>query len=133
MPTVSITRLRVRKLRYLLSFLVWAVRATRQARRAPGNISVGLLRDRNNTYWTKTVWKDDASMNAFMMSEPHRAAMPKLLEWCDEASLVRWSQDGVEPPLWTDAHRRLEAEGRLSKVNHPTEAHRRLKFPPPRG
>lgn len=99
MAAVSITRLRVRKLRYLPPFLVWAIRATRQARRAPGNISVGLLRDRNNTYWTKTVWKDDASMKAFMMSE----------------------------------HRRLEAQGRLSKVNYPTEAHRRLKFPPPRG
>jgi quinol monooxygenase YgiN len=133
MPSVSITRLRVRKWRYLLSFVVWAMRSAKQAKQAPGNLGVGLLRDRGNAFWTKTVWTDDAAMRAFMLSNPHKAAMPKLLEWCDEASLVRWTQEGADLPSWQDAHQRLETEGRPSKVNHPSEAHRALKFPPPKG
>ena len=27
-------------------------------------------------------------MNAFRITPPHRDAMPKLLEWCDEAAVV---------------------------------------------
>jgi quinol monooxygenase YgiN len=133
MPSVSITRLRVRKWRYLPSFVLWALRSARQARQAPGNLGVDLLRDRHNAFWTKTVWTDDAAMRAFMLSHPHKAAMPKLLDWCDEASLVRWTQDDASLPSWTDAHRWLEQNGRPSKVNHPSDAHRALKFPPPNG
>jgi quinol monooxygenase YgiN len=131
--SVSVTRLRVRKWRYLPAFILWSVRSAAQARRAPGNLAVSLLRDRNNAFWTRTTWKDDAAIKAFMMSEPHRSAMPKLLEWCDEASLVRWSQLDGALPSWAEAHRRLQLEGRPSKVNHPTEAHRALTFPPPKG
>ena len=133
MPSVSVTRLRVRKWRYLPLFILWSVRSANQAKKAAGNLGVGLLRDRNNVYWTKTVWTDDGAMRTFMLSEPHRSAMPKLLEWCDEASLVRWPQEGSHLPSWSDAHRRLEAEGRPSKVNHPSETHRSLKFPVPKG
>ena len=133
MPSVSITRLRVRKWRFLPWFVMWATRSARQAKRAPGNLGVGLLRDSNNAFWTKTVWTDDAAMRAFMLSAPHKAVMPKLLEWCDEASLVRWTQDNANLPSWDDAHRRLEQHGRPSKVNHPSEAHRALRFPPPKG
>src|SRR5215475_11905556 len=68
MPSVSITRLRVRKWRYLPLFVVWAARSVRQAKRAPGNLGVGLLRYRRNAFWTKTVWEDDAAMRAFMLS-----------------------------------------------------------------
>jgi hypothetical protein len=57
--------------------------------------------------------------------------MRSLLEWCDEASLVRWTQDGPELPSWQEAHRRLEEEGRPSKVNHPSPAHLAHTFPPP--
>jgi hypothetical protein len=133
MPSVSVTRLRVRKWRYLPSFVLWSLRSAQQARRAPGNMGVWLLSDRSNTFWTKTVWHDDAAMRAFMLSDPHKSAMPKLLEWCDEASLVRWSQADASPPSWDEAHRRLQLEGRQSKVNHPSDAHRALKFPAPKG
>jgi len=133
MPVVSVTRLRLRKWRYLPAFILWSLRSEKQARKAPGNLGVGLLRDKNNTFWTRTLWKDEGAMKAFMLSTPHGAAMPKLLTWCDEASLVRWTQDTAELPSWEEAHRRLENEGRPSKINHPSDAHRERKFPPPKG
>jgi hypothetical protein len=57
--------------------------------------------------------------------------MRSLLEWCDEAALVHWTQEGADLPSWEEAHRRLEQEGRPSKVNHPSPTHLAHKFPAP--
>jgi hypothetical protein len=131
MPVVSITRLRVRSWRYFPSFALHTFRIAFQAAKADGVLKVTLLRDPHNTYWTSTSWASEAAMKAFMHAKPHGPTMRRLLEWCDEASLVHWTQDGPDLPTWTEAHRRLVAEGRPSKVNHPTAAHTALTFPPP--
>jgi len=70
-------------------------------------------------------------MKAFMLASPHGPTMRKLLEWCDEAALVHWTQAAAELPFWPEAHRRLLQEGRKSKVNHPTEAHLAHALPEP--
>ena len=90
MPHVSITRLRVRSWRYLPAFFVAALRSALQARRAKGNLAVGMLREARNTFWTRSLWTDEAAMRAFMVSGAHRMIMPRLLEWCDEASVAGW-------------------------------------------
>jgi hypothetical protein len=132
MPLVSITRLRVRALRYLPIFSFNALRAARQAKTASGNLAVSLLADANFAFWTRTLWQDDAAMRAFMVSGAHRKIMPRLLEWCDEASVAHWTQDSVEIPSWLEAHSRMLAEGRRSKVNHPSDAQLRFEIPVPR-
>ena len=131
MPFISITRLRVRSWRYLPPFFIQALRINRQAAAAEGNLAVRLLRDRGNTFWTATSWTSPASMKAFMIAKPHGPVMRKLMNWCDEASLVHWEQAFAELPSWQEAHRRLEQEGRLSKVHHPSPAHAAHKYPAP--
>ena len=71
-------------------------------------------------------------MKAFMLASPHGPAMRKLLDWCDEAALVHWSQPDPELPPWPEAHGRLQGEGRPSKVNHPSQDQRQFVIPPPR-
>jgi heme-degrading monooxygenase HmoA len=132
MPFVSITRLRVRRWRYQPQFLFQSFRAARQAKRAAGNLVVSVLRDADRAFWTRTVWRDEAAMRSFMRSGVHRRIMARLAEWCDEAALVHWVQDANEPPSWAEAHRRLQQEGRRSRVSHPTEAQRRFEIPEPR-
>jgi hypothetical protein len=131
MPLVSITRLRVRSWRYLPPFFVAAFRSAWQARRAEGNLAVSILREAHNTFWTRSLWTDEADMKSFMMSGTHRTIMPKLLEWCDEASVARWTQDSAQEPTWEEAHQRMQRDGRASRVNYPSEAHRRFDFPAP--
>jgi hypothetical protein len=82
-------------------------------------------------FWTSTSWDSEAAMRAFMLAPPHGPVMRKLIEWCDEAALGHWTQDSPELPSWTEAHRRMQAEGRTSKVNHPTEAHRKFEIGAP--
>ena len=132
MPFVSITRLRVRRWRYVPQFLVQSIRAARQAKRSAGSISVSVLRDADRAFWTRMVWRDEVAMRAFMRSGVDRRIMARLPEWCDEAALVRWVQDRDEPPSWAEAHRRLQGEGQRSRVSYPSEAQRRFEIREPR-
>ncbi len=120
MPFISITRLRVRSFRYLPVFLIGAFRSARQAKNAPGNLAVSLLSDANFTFWTRTLWNDERSMRGFMLAGLHRRVMPRLLQWCDEAAIAHWLQDSLEPLSWQEAYRRLQQEGRASKVDYPS-------------
>ena len=130
-PLVSVTRLHVRSWRYLLPFFVFTFRSYRQAKNAEGNLGGSLLHDHHNAFWTRTVWTSEEVMRSFMVSGPHGRAMRRLLEWCDEAALVHWSQEGDELPDWNEADRRLLQEGRRSKVNHPSRAHEGYFIPKP--
>ncbi len=59
-------------------------------------------------FWTLSVWKDRASANAFVSSEPHAAAVRKFQKWAGSGTgFVHWnSSDGTID--WDEALRRLE-------------------------
>ena len=123
MPVVSITRLRVRSWWLLPLFFLRTWQAARQAAVSEGNLGVALLRDRHVTFWTGTCWSSEGSMKAFMHAGVHGPVMRKLLDWCDEAALVHWTQEGADLPSWEQAHTRLQQDGRRSKVHHPSANH----------
>ncbi len=131
MALISVTRLRVRSLRYLLPFVWQALAAARQVERSSGFLSGRLLREAKNTFWTLTAWEDEAAMRAYILAGAHREVMPKLLNWCDEASVVHWNQSEAELLDWIEAHRRMIEEGRPSKVHHPSPAHAALQIRAP--
>jgi hypothetical protein len=76
---------------------------------------------RGLTFWTRSVWKDEASLKSFMIHTPHRKVMPKLYGWCDEAAIGRWVTESETPPSWEEAGRRIVSDGRLSRVKVPSE------------
>lgn len=128
MPLIAITRLRVRGRRFLPAFFVQTLRAAIQARRAQGNLAVTVLRDAQRTFWTRTAWTDESAMRLYLAADPHRRIMRSLASWCDEASVVHWIQPSAQPPSWSEAHRRMQGEGRPSRVDHPTEARREYRI-----
>jgi hypothetical protein len=79
------------------------------------------------------MWESDADVKRYMIAQPHGEAMRKLLDWCDEAALVRWEQESIVLPEWKEAHRRMVAEGRRSKVRFPSAAQERFEIPAPKG
>jgi hypothetical protein len=131
MAFISVTRLRLRSMRFVPPFLWWSLLSAVQAKRAPGNLSATGLRDSHLTFWTLTAWSDEDSMRAFMLSGPHKRAMPKLVEWCDEASVVHWDQATAELPSWPEAHRRIVQEGRQSRVRYPSGSQLAKHITPP--
>jgi heme-degrading monooxygenase HmoA len=132
MAFVSITRLRVRSWRFMPHFALLTVRTNAQVKQADGFISGSLLADRKRTFWTMTLWRDQAAMRAYITSGDHLKAMPKLLHWCDEASVAHWTQDDATAPDWAEADRRMRGEGRASKVLHPSAVHATLAYDAPR-
>ena len=60
-------------------------------------------------------------MRRWRSAGAHGRAMPRLVEWCDEASVVRWDQpDGASFPTWPDCGRQMAGEGSASRVRHPS-------------
>ena len=131
MPLASITRLRVRSIRYMPEFLFRALASVRQARRSDGCLGADIRREVRLIFWTRTLWRDEKSMRAFMTTGAHRLVMPKILKWCDEASLAHWQHDGSHLPDWPIALTRLRTDGRTSRVHNPSPAHLRGETVPP--
>jgi len=132
MPFVSITRLRIRSFWFMPLFAVYTQRSLRQVKAATGFHAGGLLPDRKNTFWTMTLWDSMESMRRYITAGAHKAAMPKLMRWCDEASVAHWDQDDHALPSWEEADRRMRGEGRISKVRYPSPHHADMTFDEPR-
>jgi quinol monooxygenase YgiN len=132
MAFISITRLRLRSAWQLPRFIWLTIPAASQARKAEGNLGMDALRDANLAFWTKSAWRDEAAMRAFMLSGAHRKAMPVLKDMCDEASGVHWEQESSSLPSWQEAHRRLQEGGRRVHVLTPTANHLAGRSDPPK-
>jgi hypothetical protein len=97
-------------------------------------VSKGLLKakeliDKRLTFWTITIWEDEASMKRFRGSLSHRNAMQRLPKWCNEASYHHWVLEDNDFPTWITITEKLFTEGRLSKVRNPSKAQITNKFP----
>ena len=120
MPIVSVTRLKLRSLRFLPAFAFHNWRTMRQARESDGMLGGTLAIGRGFSLWTITAWRDEAAMLAYRNAGAHGRAMPKLKNWCSEASVARWAAPDARLPSVAEAARRLGAEGKLSKVRAPS-------------
>lgn len=129
---VSLTRLRIRSVRFIPFFLVYAFRSVRQVSKASGFQGGMVLNDRERTFWTMTAWDTMANMRQFMNSGAHKKVMPHLLHWCDEASIAHWEQTESALPSWTEATERMRGDGRPSKVLNPSARHATLEFREPK-
>ncbi len=58
--------------------------------------------------------------------------MPKLLDWCDEASVAHWEQMEAQLATWEEADRKMRESDRISKVRHPSPQHAGMVYAPPR-
>lgn len=130
MPFVSVTRLRVRSLFFLIPFMKANEASVKELKTSKGLLKGKELIDKNLTFWTITLWEDEGAMKGFRSSPSHRKAMQHLPKWCNEASYHHWIQEGHELPSWHTIAERLYAEGQLSKVRNPSKAQAANQFPP---
>jgi hypothetical protein len=75
MPVVVVTRLRRRDPAFFDGFFASAVARVERAKRTNGNPDADVLAEANNAYWTRTVWQERASMDAFVGAGPHHSTM----------------------------------------------------------
>jgi heme-degrading monooxygenase HmoA len=130
MAFISITRLRLRSFWNLPRFFRHAVPSKIQAQKAPGNLGVDTLSDANQTFWTKTLWEDEASMRAYMLSGAHQKAMKAFQQIVCEGATTH--VEGNALPSWQEAYGMLLKAPRFQKVKYPSADHTARKIPPPR-
>jgi heme-degrading monooxygenase HmoA len=46
---------------------------------ADGCLAIDAQRENGLIFWTRTVWRDEVAMRAFVRSGAHKSVMPKLL------------------------------------------------------
>jgi hypothetical protein len=131
MPVVVITRLRLKDQAFFDMFFASAVAVVEQAQSADGNLGADVLADANDTFWTRTAWRDRAAMHAFVGAEPHLTTMSRLDDWCDEATFVDWEQANADMPDWQVGHARLVTEGQVARLAQASPAHHTRDFPAP--
>ena len=124
MQFISVTRLRLRSIRFFIPFAILTARSKKQVESSNGCLGAEVRKTKGLAFWTLTVWDSEASMRSFMTHSPHREAMSKLAGWCDEAAVGHWTQDSQEKPTWEQASEQVQKLGRLSRVMHPSEAQR---------
>jgi hypothetical protein len=122
MVFVSVTRLRLRSAWFLFPLAWLTSRTNKQIKTADGCLKSDVRGGPDKIFWTKSVWRDEASMRAFMSSGAHLKAMPKLKQWCDEASAAHWSQESPDIS-WIEAEGGMAQYGWTSKVLHPSPTH----------
>jgi len=127
-PHNSITRLRLRSIFTLPAFLRVSAEINAQCARSRGFLGGALLPEGRMVFWTRSVWSDVEAMKAFRDSGVHREAMPKLMEWCDEASVLQWQ--GEAETDWDAIYARMVRDGRSSRVRRPTKAHTEKRYAP---
>ncbi len=130
MPFISVTRLRVKSLFFLFSFIRANEASVKELESSSGLLMGKELIDKKLTFWTITLWEDEDSMKKFRGSLSHRNAMQHLPKWCNEASYHHWFQEESECPNWTTISDKLYSEGKLSKVRNPSNAQITNQFPP---
>ena len=130
MPFVSVTRLRVKSIFFLIPFMRANEASVKELKASVGLLKGKELIDKKFTFWTITIWENQESMKGFRGSLSHRNAMQRLPKWCDEASYHHWVQEDNEVPSWDTISEKLYSQGKLSKVRHPSKAQVENQFPP---
>lgn len=102
------SRLGLRRLSDVPSFLVSALRIRRQMLTSPGALGVSLVaRPLQRTFWTLSAWQDQAALSATVGRQPHREIMTRFRPRMAGSSFVTWTAP-VLPISWDEALRRLD-------------------------
>jgi hypothetical protein len=108
--TVMASRLELRRLRDVPSFLTGAMRIRRQMLGSPGALGVSLIaRPLRRTFWTLSAWQDQAALGTAVGHEPHRQIMNHFRPRMAGSSFVTWAAPATALPIaWDEALRRLD-------------------------
>jgi hypothetical protein len=97
------SRLPLRRRRSIPGFLRDALAIRRQLARAGGMVGYALDAElARKTFWTFSVWEDQASLDAFASSDPHRAIIRRLRPMMGPTRFEFFQIPGSDLPLTWD-------------------------------
>jgi len=112
-------------------FLLANESIVRSLKKIGGFVAGKELVDKGFTFWTVTLWESDQAMKSFRNSDPHKKAMRKLPDWCDEAAYAHWLQEDKVIPAWDLVYKKLMTDGKTTKVKRPSMREPGMRYPAP--
>jgi hypothetical protein len=108
--TIMASRLELRRLREVPSFLAAAMRVRRQMLTSPGSMGVSLVaKPLQRTFWTLSAWQGEADLRRTVGMEPHVGVMKHFRPCMARSAFVTWRAEASDLPVpWNEALRRLE-------------------------
>jgi len=108
--TVMASRLELRRLRDVPSFLAAALQIRRQMLNSPGALGLSLIaKPVHRTFWTLSAWQDQAALSAVVGRQPHMEIMKRFRPRMAGSRFVTWTAPATALPIaWDDALRRLD-------------------------
>jgi heme-degrading monooxygenase HmoA len=95
-----VTKLPLTAHRHVPGFLRDTMRIRRQLAGAPGLVGSSLLAElRAKTFWTVSVWDDEAALRAFAAADPHHAVMRRVPARMGQSAFRTFVVAGRELPL----------------------------------
>ena len=110
---VLASRLELRSLRTVPGFLRAAMAVRRQVRRTEGALGVSLIaQPTRKTFFTLSAWADQAALDEFVRTRPHRDVMARFPPKMRGSTFVTWTMPGDELPVdWRVAKERIAGAG----------------------
>jgi len=135
-PYLTVTRLRLRWTRPLVlaQFLGLSLKNARAAQTSGGFIAGALWVDTHLTFWTVTLWQDEASMRGYAQSPVHIRAMKHLREQQNaytEAAFASGSSPVPQLPTKAESHAFLTARAMFYNLPYPSADHTARRVRPP--
>lgn len=98
------SRLPLRRHRAVPGFLRDTLRIRRQLAEAPGLVGYGLKADLvRKTFWTFSVWEDQAALHAFARTDPHRQIVRRLAARMGKSGFATFTVAGdAVPTTWAE-------------------------------
>jgi hypothetical protein len=111
--TAMASRLPLRAYRSIPRFLRDTLRIRRQLATTSGLVGYTLRADlMRKTFWTFSVWTDEASLRAFAAADPHREITRGLRARMGQSRFEFFSVRGADlPPKWGDIEMRVHGAG----------------------
>jgi heme-degrading monooxygenase HmoA len=105
-----VSRLPLSSYRYLPGFVRDTALVRRQLKRSEGLIEFSLWAEGSlRRFWTLSVWRDRASMTAFVAAEPHRTVMRRASERLGDTAFTEFEICGRDLPAeWAAAVHRID-------------------------
>lgn len=116
------SRLPLRRYRAVPGFLRDTLRIRRQLAESPGLVGYSLKADLlHKTFWTFSVWEDQASLHAFARADPHRQIVRRLAAHMGQTGFATFTVAGdAVPTTWAEMTTPLaEADGATEPATSP--------------
>ncbi|MBT0771227.1 hypothetical protein KIH74_19965 [Kineosporia sp. J2-2] len=106
------SRFELHRLSQVPRFLIDALRIHRQVGRSPGAVGVSLVaHPLKREFFTLSAWRDQASIDQLVRTEPHRSAMSRHRTAMASSAFTFYAKPAAQLPAdWPEARGRLAAE-----------------------